>query len=107
LEFWHHQIVVPLPDEAALPLLEWCRDTDPTPTAQQLRIRIQQPECDIAIVPAMAANALLERCVFEEAERVFLHGERRIGQALLLEQDAEGGEQSDIARSYNVSQATI
>jgi len=42
LEHWHHQIVAPLPDEGAIPLLEWCRDTDPTPTAQQLRTRVQQ-----------------------------------------------------------------
>jgi N6-adenosine-specific RNA methylase IME4 len=42
LEHWHHQIVAPLPDEQAIPLLEWCRDSDPAPTAQQLRTRIKQ-----------------------------------------------------------------
>lgn len=42
LEWWHHQIVAALPDEQAIPLLEWCRDANEAPTAQQLRTRIQQ-----------------------------------------------------------------
>ena len=42
LEYWHHQIVAPLDDDQAVPLLEWCRASDPAPTAQQLRTRIQQ-----------------------------------------------------------------
>lgn len=42
LEWWHHQLVASLDDARAIPLLEWCRDTDPAPTAQQLRTRIQQ-----------------------------------------------------------------
>lgn len=42
LTFEHHQIAAPLSDDEAIPLLEWCRDSDPTPSAQQLRTRVQQ-----------------------------------------------------------------
>ena len=42
VSFEHHAVVAPLADEDAIPLLEWCRDTDPAPTIQQLRTRKQQ-----------------------------------------------------------------
>jgi len=42
LSFQHHAEVAPLSDDLAVPLLEWCRDADETPTIQQLRTRIQQ-----------------------------------------------------------------
>jgi N6-adenosine-specific RNA methylase IME4 len=46
VSFEHHAVVASLPDEWALPLLRWCRDTDPTPTIQQLRTRTQQVRRD-------------------------------------------------------------
>lgn len=42
LSFEHHAAVATLPDEQAVPLLEWCRDAEEMPTIQQLRTRVQQ-----------------------------------------------------------------
>jgi N6-adenosine-specific RNA methylase IME4 len=42
LTFDHHRLVAPLSDEAATPLLQWCADTDPPHSTQELKTRIQQ-----------------------------------------------------------------
>jgi N6-adenosine-specific RNA methylase IME4 len=42
LTFYHHQIVAPLPDDQAIPLLQWCRDAPEPRTTQELRARIKQ-----------------------------------------------------------------
>ena len=42
LEFEHHLLVAPLSDEMATPLLQWCAETDPPRSTQELKTRIQQ-----------------------------------------------------------------
>ena len=42
LTFEHHDLVAPLSDEVATPLLQWCAETDPPHTTQELKTRIQQ-----------------------------------------------------------------
>ena len=42
LEWWHHKIVSALPDQQAIPLLQWCEDASDQPTAQELRTRVKQ-----------------------------------------------------------------
>ena len=42
LEFEHHLLVAPLSDEVATLLLQWCSETDPPHTTQELKTRIQQ-----------------------------------------------------------------
>ena len=42
LTFEHHKIAAPLSDEVATPLLQWCAETDPPRSTQELKTRIQQ-----------------------------------------------------------------
>jgi N6-adenosine-specific RNA methylase IME4 len=42
LSFEHHAIVAPLPDEQAVPLLQWCRDAPQPRSVQELRTRVKQ-----------------------------------------------------------------
>lgn len=42
LEFEHHVLVAPLSDEEAMPLLQWCAETNQPHTPQELKTRVQQ-----------------------------------------------------------------
>jgi N6-adenosine-specific RNA methylase IME4 len=42
LTFEHHALVAPLPDEQAVPLLQWCAETDPPRSTQELKARTKQ-----------------------------------------------------------------
>lgn len=46
LAWWHHQIVASLPDDQAIPLLQWCEQAEQPPTASELRVRIKQARRD-------------------------------------------------------------